>query len=104
MGHDANYKFMHKLYDELMAVNKHSNGIDNLHDINKKLENDDVLWSKEEYKTRKDKDKRSESIHLLKSTKWEQPLSSLDEEEDVPFDLTSFDVSILEMDIEEEMD
>merc|ERR1719203_104113 len=38
--HDANYKFMHKLYDELMAVNKRANGIVNLHQINKKLEKD----------------------------------------------------------------
>merc|ERR1719461_1661891 len=227
--HDANYKFMHKLYAELMAVNKRCNGIDNLHAINKKLENeqanglyfgyteftqismiqclnhlhwictfkfihhrcshskrrdnggkieqikdrngkkskyafhhkfkignnsvdakksrvgsvpnfdveierehvekfqtiikprpfrkreqkvdDDVLSPNENKKTRKGKDKRSgsESIRLLKqeykASKWQQPLSSLDEEEDVdaPFDLTNFDVSILESDSEEEM-
>jgi len=224
--HDANYKFMHKLYNELMVVNKR-NGIRDLHEINKKLEKDqasgiyfgyteftkisiiqclnhlhwictykfihhrcskqqskaddggkiesikdrngrkskfafhhkfkignnakkklrigsvpsfdleiereqvdnfqtivkprafrkreqkleieevddvddaDVLWSEQQYKSRQHKNKRSESIHLLKS----KPLSSLDEDPNVDvFDLTSFDVSVLDMDIEQELD
>merc|ERR1719461_2205604 len=218
--HDANYKFMHKLYVDLMAVNKRCNGIDNLHDINKKLEKEQanglyfgyteftqismiqclnhLHWictfkfihhrcshSKrrdnggkiEQIKDRNGKKSKyafhhkfkignnpakssktrvgsvpnfdkeierehvekfqtiikprpfrkreqkvdieddqnakirsgSECIRLLKqeykASKWQQPLSSLDEEEDVdaPFDLTNFDVSILESDSEEEM-